>query len=401
METLTGMPLRPESAEHGAITWLCDGKQIFPSLLEAIASARRSIQLETYIYSDGNLGRQFRDALIAASRRGVRVQLLIDAVGSWLLPDDYFHSLVATGAEVRRFNPIHPLRFGVRDHRKLLICDETVVFIGGFNLADEYDGDGITCGWRDLGLRIENPRLAARLAASFRELFALSDFRRKSWLQFRAFQRRSRLKKRPSGDLLLAYPGRGASPFQVALYRDLSHARTVKIVSPYFLPTRHLRRDIARVARRGGRVELVLAGKTDVLISQLAAKSLYHRFLKSGVEIFEYQPQILHAKLICIDNVVYVGSSNLDVRSLNLNYELVLRLDDPASVAQAHDIFQRLVEQSKKIELRSWLKTQTIWQRWKNYWARFLLTRIDPYVALHQFRSLRNNAYGKKQRAIG
>ncbi len=393
-------PGSPSSSTPATIHWLCAGREIFPSLLAAIGAARQSIQFETYFYSNGKLGGQFLAALLAASRRGVRVQVLVDAIGSWLLPDDFFHPLVAAGAEVRRFNPIHPFRFGVRDHRKLLICDAAVVFVGGFNLADEYAGDGVTHGWFDLGVRIQDHRLAAKLAASFVELFALSDFRKKGWLQFRALQHRRRITKRPAGELLLTYPGRGASSFQIALHRDLSHASTVQIISPYFLPTRRLRRDLMRAARWGGRVQLILAGKTDVPISQLAARSQYRRLLKAGVEIFEYQPQILHAKLICIDGVVYAGSSNLDIRSLNLNYELMLRLEDKAAVAQAQAIIGRLREQSRKLELRSWLKAQTFWQRWQNHWAHFLLTRIDPFVALRQFRTLKENAYGKKQRAI-
>ena len=387
-------------AATASINWLCTGREIFPRLLKGITAAKESIQFETYIYSDDRLGRQFLEALVMASRRGVRVQVLIDAVGSWLLPDDFFHPLIAAGGEARRFNPIHPLRFGVRDHRKLLICDESVVFIGGFNLSDEYDGDGVTSGWCDLGVQIENQRLAARLAGSFAELFALSDFRKRSSLQLRAFKHRARLKKRPHGELLLTHPGLGASPFQIALYKDLARAHTVRIISPYFLPTRHLRRDLIRVARRGGRVQLILAGKTDVLISRLAARSLYHRLLKAGVEIYEYQPQILHAKLICVDGAVYVGSSNLDIRSLNLNYELMLRLEDQASASQAKDIVNRLLEQSQKVELRSWLKTQSWWQRWKNHWAHFLLTRIDPFIALYQFRTLRQSTYGAKQKTI-
>ena len=131
--------------------WLCAGQEIFPAMLEAIAAARKSIRLETYIYSEGKLGRQFLEALLAAAQRGVRVQVLVDALGSWLLPDDFFAPLVAAGAEVRRFNPLHLWRFGVRNHRKLLVCDDATVFIGGFNVADEYDGDGVTRGWCDVG----------------------------------------------------------------------------------------------------------------------------------------------------------------------------------------------------------------------------------------------------------
>jgi cardiolipin synthase len=372
------------------IRWLCEGREIFSTMLEAINAARKSIRLETYIYSDGKVGRQFLQALTAAASRGVQVRVLVDAIGSWLLADEFFKPLAEHGGEVRRFNPIHPLRFGVRDHRKLLICDEEVVFIGGFNIADEYDGDGITCGWRDIGLRIKSPDLAVKFCDSFAELFALADFRHKSWSQFRAFRHRRRNKKKSLGNLLQAYPGRGASQFQMAMYRDLKKARNVQIVSPYFLPTHRLRRELMRVARRGGRVQLVLAAKTDVQVSQLAARSLYHRLLKAGVEIYEYQPQILHAKLVCIDGVVYAGSSNLDIRSLNLNYELMLRMEEQPIAAQAQAIVGRLLEQSRKIELRQWRKTQTLWQHWKNHWAHFLLTRIDPFVALQQFRTLNN-----------
>ena len=372
-----------------ALRWLCTGQEIFPAMLAALAAAQKSIRLETYIYADGKLGRQFLAALLAAAQRGVRVRVLVDAMGSWLLPDDFFDPLVAAGAEVRRFNPLHLWRFGVRDHRKLLVCDESTIFLGGFNVADEYDGDGVTRGWCDVGVRIENPVLAGELAASFDELFALSDFRRNPLMRLRAFKRRRKPLKQPAGELLLSHPGRGAGPFQTALYQDLAKAREVRIVSAYFLPTRRVRRDLLRVARRGGRVQLILAGQSDILVSQLAARSLYRRLMKAGVEIYEYQPQVLHAKLVLSDGVVYAGSSNLDIRSLNLNYELMLRLEDEAAAFEAREIFERLLKHSQRIELHQWRKSQTFWQRWKNHWAHFLLTRIDPFVALRQFRTMK------------
>ena len=370
------------------LQWLCTGREIFPGMLAAMEAAQKSIRLETYIYTDGKLGRQFREALLAAARRGVRVRVLVDAAGSWFLPNTFFQPLVDAGAEVRRFNPLHLWRFGVRDHRKLLICDETTIFIGGFNVADEYDGDGVTCGWCDLGVRVENPTLARELTGSFEELFALAGFHRKPLLRLRAFKRKRKSQKRPTGELLSNHPGLGASPFQAALYHDLAQARDVRIVSAYFLPTRRVRRELIRVVRRGGRVQLLLAGKTDVLVSQLAARSLYHRLLKAGVEIYEYQPQILHAKLVLCDGAVYVGSSNLDIRSLNLNYELMLRFDDKTTAAEAREIFERTLKQSRAIEFEPWRKAQTFWSRWKNHWAHFLLARIDPFVALRQFRTM-------------
>jgi len=382
------MPVEKMSAATH-LRWRCSGREMFPAMLTAIAAAKKSIRLETYIYTDGSVGRRFLEALTAAAARGVQVRVLIDAIGSWPLPDLFFAPLTAKGGEVRRFNPFHPRRFGVRDHRKLLLCDDSAIFIGGFNLADEYDGDGVASGWCDLGLQLESQRLAAKLDVSFAELFTLSGFEQKSWRQFRAFRRRRKVKDASARELLLAHPGRGASQIQQALSRDLRQARCVRIVTPYFLPTLRLRRELIRTARRGGKVQLILPAKTDVPISQMAAHSLYRRLLRAGVEIYEYQPQILHTKLICIDGAVYVGSSNLDIRSLSLNYELMLRLEQASAVAEAAEIFERLLGQSHQIELKPWLKNQTWWQRWKNRWARFLLARIDPFVALHQFRSLR------------
>lgn len=371
-----------------SLHWISTGREMFPAMLAAIGAARETILLETYIFADGKIGQQVLAALLAAAQRGVRVQVLVDAAGSWFLPDNFFAPLLAAGAQVRRFNPLHLWRFGVRDHRKLLLCDGAVIFVGGFNVADEYDGDGVTSGWCDLGVRLENPALAKELAASFEEIFALADFHRKPLLRLRAFKRKRKTSGRPTGEVLITQPGRGASPFQIELYRDLAHARDVRIVSAYFLPTRRVRRDLLQVIRRGGRVQVILAGKSDVPVSQMAARSLYHRLLKAGVEIYEYQPQILHAKLVLTDDIAYVGSSNLDVRSLNLNYELMLRFADKTIAGEARDIFEAALKHSRRIDPATWRTSQTLWQRTKNHWAHFLLARIDPFIALRQFRTM-------------
>jgi len=372
-----------------ALQWLGTGREIFPAMLDAIRSARLSVRLETYIYSDGQSGRQFLQELITAAKRGVRVRVLVDAFGSWELQGNFFVSLQAAGAEVHFFNPLRLWRYGVRDHRKLLVCDDSVAFIGGFNIADEYDGDGVTQGWFDLGVRLENPALASGLATSFDELFALAGFDRQPLMRLRAFKRKRKSKPRPAGQLLFSHPGRGASPIQLALHHDLAHARNVRIITAYFLPTRRIRRYLLRVARNGGRVQLILAGKSDVLISQLAARSLYHRLLKAGVEIYEYQPQILHAKLFIADDIAYAGSSNLDIRSLNLNYELMLRFDDQLVVEGAQEIFERALKHSRRIEPDTWFKSQAWWQRWQYHWAHFLVARIDPFIALRQFQAVK------------
>lgn len=354
-------------------------------MLDAIHAARESIRLETYIYTDGKIGRQFLEALTLAARRGVHVFVLVDAFGSWPLPGKFFAPLLAAGGSVRLFNPLRLWRFGVRDHRKLLLCDDSSVFVGGFNFADEYDGDGVNRGWFDLGLSLTHPALATELAASFDELFRLADFHRRPLRRLRVFKLNRRIKHRLDGGLLLCQPGRGASLFQTALYHDLAQAHDVRIITAYFLPPRRVRRYLMHTARNGGRVQLILAGKSDVLISQLAARSLYHRLLKAGVEIYEYQPQILHAKLIVCDGVTYAGSSNLDTRSLNLNYELMLRFEDKPIAAGALEFFEQAWKHSRRIEPGTWHKSLGWWRRWQHHWAHFMVARIDPFVALRQF----------------
>jgi cardiolipin synthase len=123
--------------KNPSLNWLFTGREIFPTMLTAIATAKKSIQLETYTYSTGKIGRQFLEALLAAVQRGVRVRVMVDDAGSWFLPSNFFKPLTDAGAEVRRFNPLNHWRFGVRNHRKLMVCDDSVAFIGGFNVADE------------------------------------------------------------------------------------------------------------------------------------------------------------------------------------------------------------------------------------------------------------------------
>ena len=165
------------------------GDEAFPALLAALEGAVQTIRLETYTFADDTLGRRFRDALVQARRRGVVVRVLVDAIGSMGLPRDFWSPLTATGAEVRVFNPLALSRFAIRDHRKLLVCDEWVAFVGGFNIATEYEGDGVTRGWCDLGLRIEGP-LATELAGAFDEMFARAEFRPQGALRWRRSGRR-------------------------------------------------------------------------------------------------------------------------------------------------------------------------------------------------------------------
>lgn len=363
----------------GVYKWLHSGVEIFPALLAAIENSRKTIRFEVYIYCNDELGRQVRDVLVKACQRGVRVQVLVDALGADALPNNFWDPLMECGADVRRFNPDLTRRFGFRDHRKVIICDEETAFVGGFNIALSYQGDGVKSGWYDLGLKMISP-LAVQLAAAFDEMFEQAR------TQTPGFTRHQRpLSKRDvsveEGQVLLSGPGRGYNPFNRSLRQDLRGAQSVQIICPYFLPTWRIRRALLQVARNGGKVQLMVPAKSDVALSQLACRSLYRRLLKSDIEIYEYQPQILHAKLIIIDDVVYAGSSNLDPRSLYINYELMLRFQKRKLVTEARELFVANLKNCQRIELEAWRKSRTWWSKMKQRWAYFLLVRIDPMIA--------------------
>lgn len=377
--------MSPETA-NVTCNWLCTGDEIFPAMLAAIEESRAEVCLETYTFSRGSPGERFRDVLVRAQQRGVKVRVLIDALGSYALPGDFFDPLQAAGGDVRQFNPISLNRLSIRNHRKLLVCDEQTAFVGGFNIAPEYEGDGIKCGWCDVGLKITGP-LAAQLSSSFDEMFARADFQHRRFMRLRRFDAKKSVTW-PTEQILFSGPGRGKSPIKRALREDLRGARDVKIIVAYFLPTWRLRHDLTQVVRRGGSVQLILAGKSDVLISQLAGRSLYRRFLKSGVEICEYQPQVLHAKLIIVDDVVYIGSSNLDQRSLQINYELMIRFESKEMARQAREVFAANLKYCQRIELEQWRKSRTLLQKLEQRFAYWLLVRIDPYFAQRQWRAL-------------
>jgi len=351
-----------------------------------IDGARRTVRFETYIYAGSGPGLMFRDRLTAAARRGVRVQVLVDAFGSLGLHDGFWTPVRQAGGEVRWFNPLDFRRFMFRDHRKLLVCDGRVACVGGFNIAPEYAGDGVARGWRDTGLRIEGD-LAGDLAEAFDVMFLRSQSPHRPFTRFRRSTSRMII-HRPGGAVLLSGPGRGRNAIKRSLLGDLHRARSVRIVAAYFLPMGRVRWRLLRVARRGGTVELILPAKTDVPLSQAATRSLYVGLMEAGVRILEYRPQILHTKLLIVDDAVYVGSSNLDSRSLYINYEVMLRLTGAEVLEGAEAVFSDHRRHSRLIDPRVWQRTRTCWERMRQRWARLLLARVDPLLLRRQLRRL-------------
>ena len=372
---------------HTSFHWLRNGDEAFAAMLAAIEAARHSVRLETYIFSAGDPGNRFLEALVRAQRRGAKVYVVLDAWGSQDLADGYWEPLRKAGGEFRWFNKQTHRGFLFRDHRKLLVCDEQMAFVGGFNHAPEYVGDGVTRGWCDVGLHVDGP-LAGHLADSFDKMFTRAELRHRAFMRVMRTGAHARVAC-PDGDLLMSGPGRGLSTLKRALRTDLRGARRVQIMAAYFLPTWKLRRSLQLVARRGGQVQIILPGQSDVPLAQLASRRLYRPLLAAGVEIYEYQPQILHAKLILIDDLAYVGSANLDTRSLHINYELTLRLKNERLAEGGRQLFADNLANCKRIGPEEWRTSQTFWTVLKQRWAYFILARMDLYIARRQLPGLR------------
>ena len=366
--------------------WLPNGAASFAAMAALIGAATTSVCLETYVVKPGEPALGLIAALLAARARGVRVRVLYDAFGSEGLPADFFAPLLAAGGEVRAFSPARRLRLAIRDHRKLLVCDARCAIVGGHNIGPEYDGDGVTHGWLDVALQIEGP-VAADLAASFEAMYTLAPMNAPA---IRDFRRAVRAWHDAGGAvrLLTSGPGWRAGLLSRVLRLDVLRARAVRCMAGYFLPPARVRRALRRCAHGGGEVELLLAGKSDVPVARYAAEHLYARMLEGGARLFEYQPQVLHAKLFIIDDTVYVGSCNLDRRSLNINYELLLRLEWPELATRARALFSAALAHSREVPAESWRQRRHWWERWRSRFAYWLLTRIDPLLARRPLRSL-------------
>ncbi|MBS0386912.1 MAG: hypothetical protein JSR15_00425 [Proteobacteria bacterium] len=380
-------PDLPEFALAGhRARWLPNGEATFAAMAALIGAASESVCLESYMVKPGEPAEGLLAALVAARARGARVQVLYDAFGSEGLPADFFAALVAAGGAVRVFSPARRLRLSFRDHRKLLVCDARRAIVGGHNIGPEYAGDGVTHGWLDVALQIEGP-IAAELAASFAAMYALAPM---SPAAIREFREAVRAQPDSAGPvtLLTSGPGWRAGRLSRALRFDVKQARDVHCMAGYFLPPMRMRRALRRCTSGGGQVELLLAGKSDVPVARYAAEHLYARMLDGGARLYEYQPQVLHAKLFIVDDTVYVGSSNLDRRSLSINYELLLRLQWPELAEGARALFGAALAHSRAVPAASWRQRRHWWERWRSRFSYWLLTRIDPLLARRPLRSL-------------
>jgi cardiolipin synthase len=356
---------------------LKNGDEAFPAMFEAIDRAAASIALEMYIVADDTTGQEFRDRLVAAARRGVKVMVLVDAWGSWQLPDSFWHDLRAAGGLVRQFHPISGGLLPFRNHRKMLLLDDRTVFIGGMNIADEYyRGKAGEPPWRDNMLELSGPEVGS-LRRSFLRMWERAE---RPFGRFLLRLRRKRpMLSIPAGQVrfLENGPDNPLRPVRRVYGLVIKNATEhIDLAMGYFYPHGRMLRAIRRSVRRGVRVRLMFPEKTDVPAARWAARGLYGRLLRAGVEVWEYQPGMMHAKLAVADHTVIAGSANLDIRSGMINYELVAVVNDPALAARARADFEEDLRVSVPIRLEDWRKRPML-QKMMERFSYCLLARAD------------------------
>ena len=360
---------------------LPDGPDRLEGVLDLIGTARSSVRVLFYIYAGDWSGRKVRDALLAACGRGVAVSILIDDFGSSANPDNFFASLRRAGATVCRFHPSWGRRYLLRNHQKMLLVDgdtsESRVLIGGFNVEDDYFKSAEDGGWRDIGLIVSGPA-AARLAPYYDALMAWALKKRARIRELRTIIQQY---SETTGKLQWQFGGpmRRASPWAVSTARDLNQGCDVEVIAAYFAPPWSMLKRIARVGTTG-RARVLTAAKSDNTATIFAARFTYNQLMKRGVEIYEYQRTKLHTKLLVFDDEVHIGSSNFDIRSLYLNLEMMLRVDDAEFTSLMRLYFEGELDDSLRITREAWSKRCTFLNRLRWGLSFFLVTAVDYTV---------------------
>jgi cardiolipin synthase len=359
-----------------SVRLLRDGEQAFPTMLDAIASAKSEVLLEMYWIGRGKVGERFRAALAERAAAGVDVRVLYDSVGSFDVSRDWWRALTKAGGAVVEFHVISPFdrrfRFDAierRDHRKLLVVDHAHAFTGGINLSDEWlpvtEGGA---AWRDDMIEVKG-----YAAIELRALF-YKTWRRMTGARPPPDLRPLELRRKRPVWLLANHWRQLRSIHREYVLRIRGATSRVDIANSYFVPDGPVRRALRFAAKRGVHVRVLVPARGDVPVVQLASEALYDRLIRSGVEIYTL-PIMLHSKSAIIDDTfTTIGSYNLDQRSWKKNLEANLAVDDRAFASHARKWFEHDLAQATPLDLEAW-RTRSALRRGLE-WAAFALERF-------------------------
>jgi cardiolipin synthase A/B len=340
-----------------AVEILLNGEQIFPSLMNAVRSAQRTITYAQYYYEDGPVARDLAEALAERCRAGVGVNVLLDAFGSLYVPREYVTLMSASGCHVAWFRPLGQYvfrRYYKRNHRRIVVVDGRVGFTGGAGVSRKWMGNGRTEGhWRDTDVRVEGPvveYLQAAFAENWREATGIV-------LGGEAyFPRPIDPRGQVYAQVARSSPAGGSAAMYTTLLLALSSARqSVLVTNPYFVLDERMRDTVVRTVGRGVRVAVLVPAAIDHNVVRQASRAQFGELLRAGVKIYEYGPALLHAKTMVIDGVwATVGSTNLDNLSFAYNDELNLIVYDRGIAQRLAHVFRDDLAVSRQVTYQAW-----------------------------------------------
>jgi cardiolipin synthase A/B len=352
---------------------LQNGDQFYASMLAAIRGAKRTIALETYNFNKGDIGETFTVALVDAATRGVEVRLVLDAFGASAPPDGLDDRIEKAGGRVHWFNQIGPWTVestNTRTHRKLLVVDGEVAYTGGAGIADTWVGNARNKDeWRDTQFKITGPAVRL-LEACFFENWLEAGGEGEPVLHPQA----ATASRDTRSVVIWSNPVGGVSNVkQLYLYSIAAARESIDIQSPYFVPDASGRAALKEARKRGVKVRILSDGdETDAKSVKHASRRTYQRLLDDGIEVYEYVPTMMHAKVMVVDRAwTVVGSGNFDNRSLELNDEITVAVFDRGLSRTLTDAFENDMRHSKQWTITTWPKRPWHWKARELFWGIF------------------------------
>lgn len=352
-----GVLLGPSIVPGNRVSDLENGDEIFPAMLEAIRSAKKSILFETYIYWSGDIGRQFADALSERARAGVEVKLLVDWVGSIKMDDALLESMRSAGVDIQKYRPLKWYNLGRlnnRTHRKILVVDGSIGFTGGVGVADQWEGHAQDPDhWRDMHFRIDGPVVNQFVAAFNDNWIKTTGVVLNGVEHFPAVPTAGGM----DAHMFVASPAGGSESMHLMYLLAIAAAEHgIDLEAAYFVPDDLIVKALIAARHRGVRVRVIVPGPhIDSETVRLASKANWGDLLLAGVEIHEYQPTMMHNKLLVVDGLMTsVGSTNFDVRSFRLNDEASLNVYDPAFAARMTEVFEADLKPTVSYTYETW-----------------------------------------------
>ena len=352
-----GVLLGPPLVHGNRVDTLVNGREIFPAMLAAIKSARKTVTFETYIYWSGRIGKEFADALADRARSGVRVHVLVDWVGSSRMDSKYLDTMKKAGVEIEKYHPprwytLHKLNN--RTHRKLLVVDGRVGFTGGVGIADEWDGNAEDpAHWRDTHFRLEGPAVAQMQAAFVDNWLKVTG----NVLDGRDYFPPETVVGPELGQVFKSSREGGSESMHLMyLLSTVSAARNIDLAMAYFVPDELTETALVEALARGVKFRMIMPGPyTDTEVLRKASRAKWGRLLRAGAEIYEYQPTMFHCKVLVVDGIwSSVGSTNFDNRSFRLNDEANLNVYSRAFAERQIALFNDDLKRSRRITFEEW-----------------------------------------------